>query len=104
MAASQGLIVLSSLPEARVLPSGLKATDRTLPECPLREAQAVLFSSAISSLAEGLRLRLQLSTSDVPVHRSPVRAAGMAFWPPNRLRSHWNRRPDSHRTIGPALQ
>src|SRR5262249_37666546 len=35
---SHTLTVVSSLPEARVLPSGLNATDRTAPLCPLRQS------------------------------------------------------------------
>ena len=39
VATSHSLIVLSLLPEASVLPSGLNATDETRPPCPLRVIQ-----------------------------------------------------------------
>lgn len=47
---SQSLIVLSSPPEANVLPSGLYVTENTLPVCPLRVVSAlpeVTFQSLI---------------------------------------------------------
>src|SRR4051812_41959743 len=43
---SQSLIVLSPLPEARVLPSGLNTTDLTESVCPLRVASSLPSTSS----------------------------------------------------------
>jgi hypothetical protein len=53
---SHSLIVLSSLPDRIYLPSGEKATEKTLSECPLK---TLFFSSIVS---DGIRISLFLLT------------------------------------------
>src|SRR5262249_48872316 len=48
VAASHSLTVLSSLPEARVLPSGLKATDQAQLFCPPRVAEFLAMATSHS--------------------------------------------------------
>lgn len=82
-ATSHSRIVLSSPAEARVLPSGLHATELTASECPLRVARHLRLATShsfivLSSLPEANCLPSGLKETDL--------TAGM--YSPNSVREH----------------